>query len=284
MDARAAYATNLELIRQLIGITSRQRHLNPEDAEEFSSFVHVKLLEKEGAVFAQFQGSSSLRTYLTVVIQRLYQDFRYQSWGKWRPSAEASRRGTLAMDLEKLMFRDGFQFEQAYQTLTVSQGHQISREALASLAAELPVRVPRTRVADDQLAQMPAPQSSPDESPDLASWQTLRDRTEAALAQVLGELELLDRTILKLCFLDGVKIVQVARLLSLDQKKLYRRVERILSLLRTRLTDVGIGPEDVTQVVGRAFGSIRISFDSWPEKSIRRVSNSEEGRTMGRPL
>jgi len=46
------------------------------------------------ALLAKFEGRSSLRTFLTVVIQRLFLDHRISAWGKWRPSAEARRGGS----------------------------------------------------------------------------------------------------------------------------------------------------------------------------------------------
>ncbi len=51
------------------------------------------------------------------VVQRLFLDHRNRQWGKWRPSAEAKRRGPLAILLERLVVRDGWTFEQAVETL-----------------------------------------------------------------------------------------------------------------------------------------------------------------------
>ena len=41
-------------------------------------------------VLRKFEVRSSLRTYLTVVVNRMYIDGRVKQWGKWRPSAIAN--------------------------------------------------------------------------------------------------------------------------------------------------------------------------------------------------
>src|SRR5215208_5464467 len=56
-----------------------------------------------GQVRRRFERRSSLPTYVTVVIQRLFLDYRNRLWGKWRPSSDAKRLGPTAMLLERLV-------------------------------------------------------------------------------------------------------------------------------------------------------------------------------------
>ncbi|MGH8186413.1 MAG: hypothetical protein ACREUC_07605, partial [Steroidobacteraceae bacterium] len=67
----------------------------------------LKLIEHDYAVLRRFEGASSLRTYLTVVLHRVLLDQRNREWGRWRPSAAAYRNGPLAVRLERLVTRDG---------------------------------------------------------------------------------------------------------------------------------------------------------------------------------
>ena len=59
-------------------------------------------------IIDRFEGRSSLRTYLTVVISRMLLDWRNSKYGKWRPSKAALSLGEHAVDLERLMSRDGY--------------------------------------------------------------------------------------------------------------------------------------------------------------------------------
>jgi len=65
----------------------------------------------DSAILRQFQMRSSLRTYLTVVICRLFLDERIARFGKWRPSRKAVRVGSTAVLFERLTMRDGLIFE-----------------------------------------------------------------------------------------------------------------------------------------------------------------------------
>jgi len=63
-------ATLDSVIRQV----ARAGRLQPHDADDFSQSVHVRLIERQYDVFDRFDGRSSLRTYLTVVVRRLLLD------------------------------------------------------------------------------------------------------------------------------------------------------------------------------------------------------------------
>lgn len=65
----------LALLAQVIrAVTARV--LLPDDARDFSQSVPVRLLETDYELFRRFRGQSSLRTYLTVVVSRLLQDWQ----------------------------------------------------------------------------------------------------------------------------------------------------------------------------------------------------------------
>src|SRR5260221_10151464 len=120
----ALFLSQLDLIERVIRFVSSRQHLSASDADDFASHVKLKLIEADYAVFRKFQGRSSLRTYLTIVIERLFLDYRISAWGKWRASAQAKRGGQGAGLLEQLLVRDGYGFEQACELLTTN--HRIS--------------------------------------------------------------------------------------------------------------------------------------------------------------
>ena len=71
----------------------------------------LKLIDDDYQILRGFRERSSLRTYLSTVVERLFLDYRIRQWGKWRPSAQARRAGALAVRLEALLHRDGVPFE-----------------------------------------------------------------------------------------------------------------------------------------------------------------------------
>jgi len=74
--------------------------LSPEDADDFGSVVKLTLLEGHRASLRRFDRRSSLYTYLTVVIQRMFLDYRIRMWSQWRPP-EARRAGAGAILLKR---------------------------------------------------------------------------------------------------------------------------------------------------------------------------------------
>src|SRR4051812_9136398 len=132
------FLKSLPLIEKLIAFASRRSRFSREDAEDFSSWVKLKLIEDDYGVLRKFKGGCNLGTYLSVVIQRLAQDYRNHLWSKWRPSAEAIRLGPLAVRLEQLLVRDDYSFEEACQILQVNEGIGLTDAELDGLRAKLP--------------------------------------------------------------------------------------------------------------------------------------------------
>jgi RNA polymerase sigma factor (sigma-70 family) len=232
-----------ELINQVIAFTARRHRFNASDAEEFGSLVRLKLVENDYAILRKFEKRSSLRTYLTVVIKRLCLDFRTAQWGKWRPSAEATRQGPVAVLLERLTSRDGYSFSEACELVRTKHDVDLSDSELERLWTLLPKRMPRrqvderelTNVAADGLDAESAAMQEEDRQEASRFWQTLDRLMDALPAQ--------DRLILKLQFEDGLTVAQISRALKLDQAQLYRRLNGrangLLATLRRQLEAEG---------------------------------------------
>ena len=136
----ALFLSQLAVIERVISFVSSRHHLPGVDADDFGAHVKLKLIEDDYAVLKKFEGRSSLRTYLTVVIQRLFLDYRIAAWGKWRPSAEATRGGEIAILLERLTSRDGYSFDEACELLETNHQVTLPRAELEAMAGRLPGR------------------------------------------------------------------------------------------------------------------------------------------------
>lgn len=247
------YRDNLDLVEEVVESLRRRKHLSADETEDLRSRVHEKLLDDDYAILRKFEGRSNLGTYLTVVVHRVLLDWRTAEWGKWRPSAAAKRRGEAAILLERLTTRDGFTFDEACRILQDNHGVELGWQELEELAAELPARNPRPRGSgDDELFEtLAAAAPSPHDELVEKEREQGRKRVATVLVRALDRLPPEDRLILEMRYRDDFKIVDIARALHLEQKPLYRRIERLVRGLRGSLEKAGIHGEDPTEALRR---------------------------------
>ncbi len=245
----ALFVSQLDVIERVISFVCSRHHLSSADADDFSSHVKLKIIEGDYAVLRKFEGRSSLRTYLTIVIQRLFLDYRISAWGKWRPSAEAKRGGEVALLLEQLMGRDGYAFEEACELL--KSKHQVSADLveLEQIAGKLPVRMRRHFEPEEALAEVAAPGLRADDAVAEQERQSTADRVSRVLKRLMSQSETQDRVILAMRFDDGRTVAEIALALGLDARALYRRVERLLRDLRKGLEAEGIDAASVLEML-----------------------------------
>jgi len=245
----ALFLAHLDVVERAIDFVCARHHLSATDADDFSSYVTLRMVEDDYQVFSQFQGRASLRTYLTVVIQRMLLDYRVRAWGRWRPSAEAKRCGPLAIRLEELLVRDGCLLDEAYEVLKTNHGLTVTRDELERLAARLPARAPRRFESDDALATMASDDRAADEIAKENDRQELAARVSHVLRGVMAGLSQEDQLILVLRFEDGRTVAEIAATLRLESKALYRRVEKLLGRFREGLEAERIDAEAVRDIL-----------------------------------
>jgi RNA polymerase sigma factor (sigma-70 family) len=230
----------LPLIERVIAFVLRRHCASAEEIEDFASEARLKLFASDRAILRKFQGRSSMQTYLTIVVSRLFLDYRNAAWGRWRNSEEARRSGEVAMLLERLLARDGYTFDQAFEILRTNHRLDITRRDAEALVARFPARTRRQWVDEETLDEAAAPDPSPEEALERAEQANVGRLRSAALAQVMTTLDPQDQLILTLHYRDGRKLSEIASLLRLEQKPLYRRIERILKQLRRALQEQGL--------------------------------------------
>ncbi|MFN2317480.1 MAG: sigma-70 family RNA polymerase sigma factor [Gemmatimonadales bacterium] len=237
---------HLGVVDALVASIARRHALDQASTEEFGSWVRERLMEDDCAIIRKFSGRSSIRTYLTVVITRLFADYRNQHWGRWRPSAAALRLGPLAVKLERLVYRDGHPAHEAIALLTTGDV-ATSQTDLQSLLRQLPARVPVREVSLDAATDHQA-LGGP-----TGFWETERERARHDVAHLLRavtqELPEQERVILRMHYWEEATVAEIARALGLDQKRLYRQLGRIHTQLREALTAAGVGADAVQAVL-----------------------------------
>jgi RNA polymerase sigma factor for flagellar operon FliA len=241
IDVEQYFLANLRQIEQIIAFVCRRNHLDVHESEEFAAHTKLKLIEGNYGILRKFEGRSLFTTYLTTVIQRLFFQYRVQLWGKWRPSAEAKRLGDKAITLERLLTRDNYSFAEAVEILTCGSEAAFTRGELEAMYVRLPPRMPRpVLVSDIDAPDVAANGDGADDDLLSAERERTARRAAAALDETIATLDAEDQIILKMRYANGMRVPDIARTLTLDMKKLYKRIDKLLLRLKGALETAGI--------------------------------------------
>jgi len=190
-----------------------------------------------------------LRTYLVVVVDRLLLDLRRHKWGVWRPSAEAVRLGPVAVRLDEMLYRDGMAFDEAVQILRMAQESGPSEADLRDIAGRLPRRTRRKEEGEPALARLSVSAASVEDLAFAGRRQERRQALRQCLRSALETFSDEEALIVRLHFSEGMTIAGIARSLRLEQKPLYRRLERLVGRLRNSLESNGFHADEAVDLV-----------------------------------
>lgn len=270
MHPREVLEANLSLVERVIGrVCARARMYGP-DAEDFASHVKLALIDDDYAVLRKWEGGS-LATYLAVVIQRMLIDV-WRARGRWQPSAEARRLGRAAVALETLIVRDGRSIGEAVPAVQGIDA-SLSVNAIEQLAARLPRRLPPPRsipITDETFEEL-AGAGAADERVRAGDARRMSSGTNRVVREALGRMELEDRMLIRLRFLSSMTIADIARMMSIPQRPLYRRLEALLGTLRQQLAAAGIDGTQLADVIANPEEEIDFGWktdDPPPSSSI----------------
>lgn len=268
---------NLELVERLIRFVCRNK-LDPAEVEEFSAWVKLRLVEKDYAILRKFQGRCTLATYLTIVIKRLFSDYQIHLRGKWHTSAKALQLGDVAVQLERLLHRDRKSLDEAIAIMQTAEGAP-SRAELEKLAAQLPSRPVRASFvnADDVAQDLAVSEESVEVGAMAGDRQATANKITKTMTASLAALSPEDLTILRMVFVQEMTVAAIARILHVEQKPLYRRIEAIRKSLRKQLASAGIQPGDADDLVGRHDTRLNFGLFSMGKPATRSSSSNGSG-------
>jgi len=252
MTGRLLFEKNLDVIDRAIAQVCRHVRLHGPDAEDFASTARLALLEDDCAILRKYEGRSSLASYVSIVVRRLF-IAQKRAVSRWHPSAEAVRRGDAAVTLERLLHHEGRPLD---ESVAIANAHHPDTDVreLKSIAKLLPNRLPRPRLV---------PVGEGDEerleggngADDRVMEADLGKRSAQASCAVRSAMEAMsaeDRIILRLRFEKEMAIADIARSLGMPQRPLYRRLEALLAKLKTALEQAGIDGVDASEIIGSA--------------------------------
>jgi DNA-directed RNA polymerase specialized sigma24 family protein len=240
---------HLPVIDKLLAAIARRLGLRGDDADEFTSWAHERLLDDDYAILRKWRGDAQITTYFTVVLTHLGYEFLAKDGGRWRPSAAARREGRVAILLERLLYRDRMRLGEAAEWLRTSGETKMTDRELAALRDRLPTRThsrrdnagpPSDEVADERTADAPLLADEAD---------TARRAAIRALYAALERLAPLERLVVRMFFLDGQSIADTARALCLDAKPLYRLKDTALRTLQGLLRESGLTREALRELL-----------------------------------
>ncbi len=248
---------DLALLKRAARHGCRRYHLAHEDMEDCLGDLHVKVLANDGAVVRQYRGLSSWNSYLVSIAINHVKDFVHHLWGKWRPCEEAQRLGPLAIELDRLLNREGLTLDEAVLSLLTRPDVNASRVELEELAARFPERTRPKIIPDAELETRPSAEDSPEHAAAKSESASVFRSMLVILREELGKLDPEDQLLLNL-WAEGRRISSLARQLGHDQKSLYGVRDRRLAKLKERFTQAGLDPEQAKAV---------LRLGEWPEET-----------------
>ena len=249
MDYQRLLLDHLDLVDQIVRTIGRRRHLSSTEREDFASFVNLRLVEDNYAILRKFQHRSTLWTYLVTVIEHLSLDFTAQRWGRWRPSAMASRLGPVAVLLERLVTRDSHTIEEAMEIVRTNHDVASSYAELRRIWDQLPDRVRTTEVGEEAAASVSGGENSESIIEDADRRRDVA-RLQRALADAFGQIAAQDRVVIALRFDQDLSVVEIAKLTGSSVPTLHRRLDKSVKQLRLALTRAGFDPREIANLIG----------------------------------
>jgi hypothetical protein len=149
------------------------------------------------------------------------------------------RAGPVAVALDRLMATRGLSFDAAWQVHRSVAGQSVTRGDEHRLRQILQPRPRRLFIGLDETNEPSCP-ADQDVLVQRRSAGAATARVARVVRTAMAALSASDRGLLVRRFQQGRNVADIARDFSLDQKRLYRRFERILAGLRTRLESAGV--------------------------------------------
>jgi DNA-directed RNA polymerase specialized sigma subunit len=155
----------------------------------------------------------------------------------------------LAVELERFLHRDGRTLDEALPVLQ-ARYPETTRQSLEELMRRLPERHARRRMVDLEEADDVPIEESTEENVLQAERRTASQRLSNAMRDALAGLDPRDRLLLQLRFESRMRGPQIARSMHIEQKLLYRRLEKLLRDLRAELERAGIDRREIADLIG----------------------------------
>jgi RNA polymerase sigma factor (sigma-70 family) len=243
MPAPEYFESALPVVEDVIAFHCSRGRLAPEEREDFHSWAICKLIENDYARIRTFEGRSSFRSFLSVIVGHLLVDYWASKSGRRRLSSTAQTFAPEGLWLERYL-RRGHTVSEAIQLVRSNHGSPLSEDELYHITIRLPLTRKRpTYVPESAGVQVGSVNASPERLIEEKAEDRSRAQLEAVLEQALARLSSDERVFVRMRFEDGSRINEIAKAFHIPEKAFYRRFQRTLRRLRKALKAAGLDSE-----------------------------------------
>jgi len=246
-EAETAWVTFLATYSDLIYSVVRAFGRNSDHAGDCYLFVCTKLADKNYRRLLAFRpdGRARFSTWLRAVVRNLSLDWYRSEFGRDHTFASVSSLSAVEQDIFQLVFQQGMSTQEAWEALyPKNRGVSFAQveECIAKLRQSMTARqlwLLSTANVSIESIDATSEQSQANEVADSApgpeSLSALHE-TSVQVAKALEEIDLGDRLLLRLRFVEGLRLLEVARLVGLkDAQTADRRIRDAIEKLREKL-------------------------------------------------
>ncbi|MBI5191193.1 MAG: sigma-70 family RNA polymerase sigma factor [Nitrospirae bacterium] len=275
---RALIAENLSFIEErcykAYGLASSRYGGDDVPASNRADSLMVAVMEHLAAddfrVIREYKGRASIKGYLNVVIANKVVDIYRSREGRSRASEEARKYGEAGIRLYALVFTDGLPVEEAHAIIVREKLFSGDVETLRDMADRIGARRTHAhrevsldapapgpeddggggqggyymRVLSDESGRINAADGTPGPEGEYLDKEKEHIKAEA-LAEAVRSLDPEERLMVKLRYVDGKDVREVARAIGSTEKNTYRKLSNMLEKCRKALSRKGVKAEDL---------------------------------------
>ncbi len=255
MNAKELYEENLDLILRITAVLCEKSRMQQADAEDIQSLVHIKMISAEYKVFRDCKNGKVSRSYLTMIIRNVINDFFRKKDGRYKPSETAMKLGELGLLLEKLIYRLGFTFSDACEfikTMFKNQGRkQPSTQKLEDIYSQLQPKQKKA-IINLNSGQMDIVATC-DETAEDAAIDEEQEQQRQVLGRIIStfrnDLSRNDQILVQMRFADDSSISSIARTLGEKRYTVDKRLKALLQDLREEILRQGFSEKDILDIL-----------------------------------
>jgi RNA polymerase sigma factor (sigma-70 family) len=221
------------------------------DPEGFFNDVLAHLTADDYKALREFKNRSTITTYLTIVISRLFIDIQRKHTGRSRTKDRARALGPIGEELYELIWEKGFPLDEAYEYLKQNDHITETLEEIEAMVDKITGR-PRAHKGLAEGSEQPDIKSAFVSAEDPEKELIKKERKKLA-NEVLNEIRLEssteERFIIERKFPlsedeEPKDLSEIARILGITTKAVDSRLRRILAKLKEKMLSRGLSFDD----------------------------------------
>jgi len=261
---------------QVIDAMARRRFGRSSLAEEAALAVMDGLAADNWARVKSYEGKSTFKSFLKMVVARLLEDFARKKFGRLRPPAWVKALGGSWLQLFVALCQQRLTMAEAVEAVRLRCcGTPAPARALEEEGYEILSRIPQCgkhQYLEEEFSEEHMEGSGQEEQrrqggaaeekeqleilsavflavigPDGAADDHLSESLLQSIARKFSKLSVEltgeEKLLLKLCYQDGLDVSAAGRLLSLNRFQAHGRLKRLLARLRNEFERVGLAAE-----------------------------------------